>query len=256
MQHKFTITIVAFLTLAMACKKSSDTNDNLVKEYVFNNAISVPINVKVYESLVDYKNSANPVYASVVPPYSKVNWTLPTAGKQYYIDWFSSEYNMSNWGYKRLLDNSYECKLPLDLNYNQITFSYNEYNNPWCRNSIINGNNPQTQWSCVDILDINSGLSIKPSLPAYKLYHQLTLRKDMSYEHAYKTGEDATASTNKNYNMINTGVSIMKGSLDGGDGLPMYFHTVSHLPIQNGTYTRDTILLQLPEGYAVMAKQK
>jgi hypothetical protein len=245
MQHKFTITVLAFLTLAMACKKSSDTNDNLQKEYVFNNAISVPVNVKVYESLVDYKNSANPVYASVVP----------TAGKQYYIDWFSAGYSMSNWGYKRLLDNSYECKLPLDRNYNQITFSYNEYNNPWCRNSIINGNEPQTQWTCVDILDINSGQSVKSSLPSHKLYHQLTLRKDMSYEHAYKTGEDATASANKNYSMTNTGVSIMKGSLEGADGLPMYFYTVSHLPIQGGTYTRDTILLQLPEGYAVMAKQ-
>lgn len=254
MLHKFTITALACATLATSCKKSDDTPDNLVKEYAFNNAISVPINVKVYESLVDYKNSANPVYASVVPPYSKANWTLPTAGKQYYIDWFSAGYSMSNWGYKRLSDGSYECKLPLDKNYTEITFSYNEYNNPWCRNSIINGNDPQTQWTCVNVLDSN-GVSVKASLPLYKLYHQLTLRKDMSYEHAYKTGDDATASTNKNYCMTNTGVSIMKGSLDGANGLPVYFHTVSHLPIHLGTYTRDTILLQVPEGYAVMAKQ-
>ncbi len=94
------------LSLASCSKSSSTTNPNpnpnpspTTTYYHIINWSDSNLTIKIYANATDYLNSTNPVYSKVVPQGVNDSTTLLTVGNTYYMDYYSADYNYSNWDY-------------------------------------------------------------------------------------------------------------------------------------------------------------
>ncbi|MBL7682671.1 MAG: hypothetical protein JNK00_04885 [Flavipsychrobacter sp.] len=248
--------LAAIATLvATSCNKATPVVETDIKELNFNNQSSQPMYVKVYRTSNDYMLSKNEVYSNTVQPYNRVIWEVPDNTPLYYVDWYTDGYHTSNWGYKKTGSVDYEYLVRMNNNNDNVVYcNYNLHNNQWGRNTIIRGNEAKSEWAAVDILD-KDGKSVKNTLPEWKRYYHLYLYKDMSYDLRTKNEEGVEVRYQSYYELERQKYSIQTlRLLDKIHNKLHEAYTVAELPIQGGTYTKDSLLLTIPGGYVVLVR--
>lgn len=266
--------LMAALSFA-SCKKSEPDEplrNGASKEVNFNNKLTVPVTLRVYRDLDDYKRSVNPVLITTVEPNDRYLWQVPeNVDRYYYVDWYSDNFTYGNWGYRKYAgafpDNvpnalRYEFLLPVMGVVNNIYyFNTNMFNGGYGRNvALWNGNMPESVWLSADVIDanvINAYKSKMNSVPGYRRYHELVFRKDMTCTYSSKYSNGQLKKIQTNYELVKSSNAVQKYRVYSEQGEHVYWELQNskYSPTYYPTYSRDTMMMQTEDGWVVMLRQ-
>lgn len=257
-----------------SCKKTEPDGplrNGASKEVNFNNRLNVPVTLRVYRDIDDYKRSVNPVLVTTVEPNDRYLWPVPeNVDKYYYVDWYSDNYVYGNWGYRKFagafpeeVPNAlrYEFLLPVMGVVNNIYyFNTNMLNNGYGRNIVLwNGNEPETVWKSMDVIDLYGSYykSIRNKLPGYQLYHELVFRKDMTCTYSSKYPNGGLKKINTNYELVKGTTPMQRLKVYSEQGEHVYWDVYNnkYAPNYYQYYARDTMMMQTEYGYVVLLRQ-
>lgn len=151
--YRIILPMLLLLSIA-ACKKDPETKDIPLQDFTFSNRLTESVTVDIYSKTDDYNNAANPMMTFKIDAQGK--HTIPgssfTKGQEYYTDWYTDGYTVSNWPY-----NAEHSRYSPELNHMTIMPSKNSsyiiYDYPAeqvLRKALINNNGTQTTWQTLN----------------------------------------------------------------------------------------------------------
>ncbi|MBL7682672.1 MAG: hypothetical protein JNK00_04890 [Flavipsychrobacter sp.] len=255
-----------------ACKKSESDDvlrNGASKEVNFNNKLNQPVHIRVYRDLDDYKRSVNPVLSTMIEPNERYLWQVPEeVDKYYFVDWYSENYVYGNWGYRKFAGAfpggtpnylSYEFLLPVTGIVNNIFYMTSaSLNGGYGRNIALLGNNTESVWKSIDIVD--GGYlykSKKNNVDGYKLYHEIVLRKDMSCTYSYKLSDGSLRKLNTRYELVKSNTPMQRFKIYSEEGEHKSWEVLNtRTPLTYYNWVgRDTMMMANNDGWVVFARQ-
>ncbi|RYD55800.1 MAG: hypothetical protein EOP56_14650 [Sphingobacteriales bacterium] len=176
------------MLLLSACGK--DGADDT--EVTFVNRIGEPVTLNVYGSIDDYKNNSNVYLTQTIAASDKiiVGEGKLKPGQTYFMDWYTENYTINNWFNERFNDANAE------RDYAQIkptpgnsTYFTDPLYKGLARGVYLENTKSQTEWNAVDYYAESAALGFESkwsTLPEYKKYKKIIVRKDFIAEYEYK----------------------------------------------------------------------
>ncbi|MBL7719556.1 MAG: hypothetical protein JNL72_12015 [Flavipsychrobacter sp.] len=157
-------------------------------EYTYTNSTANDIRVDIYGSLEDYNNNRN-LYMSGIATANGGTYVVPSsefeANKQYYVDWYSSDYTYTNWQNRQGFYDEFSTGfIPTYQKNRNALQSVTDY----ARLVFLDGGNgTETRWVAVDGVAYPGGNTTEwADLPENYKYRKMTFRKDFSCTLYYK----------------------------------------------------------------------
>lgn len=173
----FLIFIVGLLLISSGCNKQSS-----VYTYTIVNQTDKVINVYIYRTLSDYSDGQYNVVGGSINPNS--TFPIPSNvlldSRDYYIDWYSADFNYSNWG-----DSSAVNKFTPSRDQNIFYIAPTKPNN--IRKVCLSGNLDVTSWKAVDAFADSADVSIWSNLTPVQKYQQIILNRNLTATRYYTT---------------------------------------------------------------------
>lgn len=216
MKPLYAILLFANLFLLSCSKKDSPGTTTVTSTpfdfYLVNNT-GHAVNMRMYKTMLDYRNSTNAVVSMRMDTGSAYHGTIADAATHCFVDWYTDDYVYTNWGVhcidQNVLNTNTDPTSILDyvmifkgvVNHecagDTFFLDYSHYANPQYPSSVylndgnrqyfIDTNKAQTHWRAVDVLlnTGNSGISMWNMLNAQQRDIQLTLYKDLTFSLRY-----------------------------------------------------------------------
>lgn len=238
--------------LLMLCTASCGKKNKLKGPYTFENNTGETINLRMYKTLDDYANSTNPTLAVRMAPGDTYKWNYTDGDemlqqdKTFYMDWYTDDYRMSNWG--RFYDPN-PSHLVEDPPYVFTRKRYGSnicvllpYDTTYWRQTVIRGNENEVLWKAIDARDRKRDTSIWKTLTNDERDCELLIRKT----HISSLRIANTKSENTDITFFHTAqtgyqfLAIGPVKDNSQQVYPGYLHRKS----RNSTIADDTILLQ------------
>jgi len=147
-KNKILIALLAFCTLLISCKPED------VKTFTFTNELPQQVTVNIYNTEADYLGNKNMVYSGTVDASGKLDVpysVFKSGAVQYYIDWYSADYEYSNW------NEFYTTTFKLTPTENG-SYTISPENNyiGLLRKIMLNGNGTGSTWKTTGSFDNNA----------------------------------------------------------------------------------------------------
>lgn len=85
------------LVFIAACKKSESAKTVEKVDFRFSNNVPEPLHVDIYNTRGDYYDNRSPVASADLSLNGEHTFTSLNSGQEYYIDWYSPDFNYNNW---------------------------------------------------------------------------------------------------------------------------------------------------------------
>lgn len=94
-----TLLLFSIILLTTACEKTSNSKSD--ESYTLHNESSKKLNFIIYKTEQDYNEAKNAIYKAVLQPNTnhKVNTPQISGYGEYYLDWYTDDYQYTNWRY-------------------------------------------------------------------------------------------------------------------------------------------------------------
>lgn len=259
MQKLWNLSAVALLAVISlgGCKKDEQ------EELTFVNRANEEITFDVYGSMDAYSKGQSPVLRKVLPPNDKLLLPASTLndGSTYYIDWYNEDNTLNNW-YNDAYPNDVTTVAFTPKAGNHTYYTSDATTGPG-KNIFLNGNGTATTWLAIDAYQFsnNTGfVSVWGQVPDSERYHTVTVNKDFTLQHEYKTASGSFNTQNLVFKVHNAPVGYIELYDANGSNLGYMItgRSPHSTPPDYTSSSTDSLLAMLPnsEIQFLMVKQK
>ena len=198
--------------------------------YTFVNQTDKIINIYIYRTLSDYNDGQYYVVGGSIKP----NGTFPipsnvlTDSRDYYVDWYSADFNYSNWG-----DTNSVIKFTPSRDQNIFYVAPTKQNN--IRKVCLSGNLGSTSWIAVDAYADSADVSIWSSLTEPEKYEQIILNRNFTATRYY-----ANVITDTTHDVVQYHTSFDNVAVKINFVAPYNFQMIANYSPTTGKYTTST----------------
>lgn len=190
---------LALCLLATACRKG--TKDDT--EVTFVNRISRDVTVDIYGSQEDYKNNSNRILRRTLSASGKIGepGTTFTAGKTYYMDWYTDDYAYNNW-YNDLYNTQGKSYVQISPKVGGNTYYTEDAYMSNARKVFIDNTQSSTSWHAVNYYAYSGTTGYESkwnTLSENEQYRRITIYKDFTAKYEYRDEQGGLHSMNINF---------------------------------------------------------
>lgn len=229
------IMIVLLAFIGIGCNKINDGN---ISNGTIRNNLPQPLHIDFYATREDYNNNANLLRSLIIPPQSELEIPaeFPT-GTRLYIDWYSEDLTVSNWG------NDPKFDVPNVTSEFGPILNVSHTSGLSTRKVWLGAGKASSVWEAYDYKNALSSFAISewPILPEYRKSKKLTIRKDLTGTISYQlaTGEKETRDFVFNLGVGGLNSTILFVSFGTSQG---FGSTISQMPDnESGSLAIDSI---------------
>lgn len=179
------LTALLAFTAITGCKKSGKDNT----EVTFVNNLDQGVTLDIFASEDDYANNNNVQLRKVIGPNDKA--TLPgntfTDDKVYFMDWYTSDYNYSNWSNENSPSNGHGVRITPKPGDN--TYYMDQSVKGQSRNAFLKGDGTETKWIAIGayLFSSSTGYSDQwPNLSNNDRYREIVVKKNFTAAYSHK----------------------------------------------------------------------
>ena len=166
---------MAFMVIA-SCKKSDSAKAAEKVDFKFSNNVPSPIHIDIYGTRGNYYDNRSPLASADLSLNGDHTFTGLTSGQEYFIDWYSPDYNYNNWYNGQGIPSLYVGFTPTAAN------TYAQLNHlpqiDYSRTLLIGGNGTASSWRAISAYKGN--VYFWDSLSAETQSKRLTFNKNFS----------------------------------------------------------------------------